>query len=47
MIAFGVSVSAVFSQQKAAEKSLTEIEQYLNDLETKGFSGVALLAKDA
>lgn len=37
----------MFSQQAAAvEKSPAEIEQYLNGLEAKGFSGAVLLAKD-
>lgn len=41
-----ISVSTVFSQQTVTEASLIEINQYLNDLESKGFSGAVLLAKD-
>lgn len=41
-----ISTLTVFSQQTPVEKSLTEIKQYLNNLETKGFSGSVLLVKD-
>jgi CubicO group peptidase (beta-lactamase class C family) len=39
-------VSAIFSQAVTPKTSLTEIEQYLDDLAAKGFSGSVLLVKD-
>lgn len=38
--------STVFYQSVTPGISLADIEKYLNDLETKGFSGCVLLAKD-